>query len=269
MTVHTLPRQRRYPQQPTAVVQTHINWLLAAGMTRQAISDDTGVSPRTIHNIIHNRHPHVKGSTAALLLATRPRPVTDRGRVPALGTVRRLQSLVAYGYSIEHIAHLTGLGMRHLFDLAAGRCTAVSIRVRNTVANVFEKHSTTPGPSDLARATGRKRGWHVPAAWDDIDDPNSRPQRGYTSRPDRLSKVLAGRVLRGEASIRILNDRERVELWRQWVAARVADGREPSVSAFARTFGLRWHTAAQIKTAAEDNTNPTPTASRATERTAS
>jgi len=245
-------------RRPTSVIRDHLAWLAAAGMTRQAVAADSGISERTLRNVIHGTRPSVNGDTAALLLAVRPRAAVENGRLPALGTVRRLQALVAYGYSVEHIAALSGLSVRHLFDLVAGRRETVTVRVRNKVADVYERHSTTPGPSNLARTAGRARGWAVPGAWDDIDDPNVVPQRGYTSRPDRLAGVLVGRVLRGEASIHTLTDNERAELWRRWAAERAAEGVTPTVSAFTRTFGLRYATAARIRTAAECGTETNP-----------
>jgi hypothetical protein len=245
-------------RRPAPVVRDHLAWLAAAGMTRQAITADSGISDRTLRNVLHGARPSVNGDTAALLLAVRPRAVVEKGRLPALGTVRRLQALVAYGYGIEHIAALSGLSMRHLFDLAASRRPTVTVRVRNTVADVYERYSTTPGPSKWARTAGRARGWALPGAWDNIDDPDAVPQRGYTSRPDRLPGVLVGRVLRGEASIHTLTDNERAELWRRWAAERAAEGVTPTVSAFTRTFGLRYATAARIRTAAECGTETNP-----------
>ncbi|MDG4791973.1 hypothetical protein O7626_39865 [Micromonospora sp. WMMD1102] len=245
-------------RRPTSVVRDHLAWLAAAGMTRQAVTADSGVSDRTLRNVIHGTRPSVNGDTAALLLAVRPRAVVENGRLPALGTVRRLQALVAYGYGIEHISTLSGLSMRHLFDLVAGRRPTVTIRVRHMVTDVYERYSTTPGPSKWAWAAGRARGWALPGAWDNIDDPDAVPQRGYTSRPDRLPGVLVGRVLRGEASIHTLTDDERAELWQRWAAERAAEGIAPTVSAFTRTFGLRYATAARIRTAALSGTETNP-----------
>jgi hypothetical protein len=189
--------RRQHRQQPTAVIREHLTWLLTQGMTRHAITADTGVSDRTLYSILNNASPYVRGGTAAVLLATRPRAVAETGLVPALGTIRRLKALVAYGYTTQDIADRTGLaarGVRYLIGCRQPRM--VEIATRNAVADLFERLSATPGPSENARRTGRARRWAPPAAWTDIDNPAARP---YTPTgddtvvdPEQIRRALAG-----------------------------------------------------------------------------
>jgi cobalamin biosynthesis protein CbiG len=68
-----------------------------------------------------------------------------------------------------------GLG-RHVHELAV------------RMAALYDELSATPGPSEVAARHARERGWAPPLAWDDIDDPEDRPQgvaRERESRPKR------------------------------------------------------------------------------------
>lgn len=118
---------------------------------------------------------------------------TILGRPPrtldAQGTQRRIQALVAIGYTFREIAER--LGVSH--DRARGLATRPTQFVRRTtaddVAAVFEELCMKPAPegwhSSYAKTTARRNGWLPPLAWLDIDDPDERPDAGKEARPGR------------------------------------------------------------------------------------
>ena len=166
----------RRPQQPAATVRTHLHWLFAAGMTRKAICADANISRETIYQILSGKQPHVKAGTAAVLFAVKPRIAAENGFVPALGAIRRARALVAFGYTAREIARRAELSEREVLYLLNGDRTKIRLSVWNRIATVFERLSATPGPSNVARGKGLVNRWAVPAAWDDIDNPNGRPR---------------------------------------------------------------------------------------------
>ena len=101
---------------------------------------------------------------------------SHRGRVAAVGTVRRMQSLVAYGYPRTELLARLDIGgpAEDLFDPTTRVVTAA---IAEQVRTLFARLEATPGACPEARADGRRRGWRVPLAWDEdaLDDPAARP----------------------------------------------------------------------------------------------
>lgn len=168
--------QRRTPHHPTVRIRDHLTALLAAGMSRGDITAATNIQASTLYEILHLTHPKVKHHTATQILNLRPKPAAGPGCVPALGTIRRLQALTAYGYGVPALTKLTGLASSGLRALLRSERQWVRSNTRRRVAAVYERLSTTPGPSDIARQQGITHGWAPPAAWDDIDNPAEQPQ---------------------------------------------------------------------------------------------
>ena len=108
-----------------------------------------------------------------------------RDQVAAVGTVRRLQSLVAYGYPRRELIARLGIPgpAEDLFDPTTQVVTAA---IAQRAHDLFARLEATPGSCPEARADGRRRGWRVPLAWDEdaLDDPAGRPD---TSRDKRQS----------------------------------------------------------------------------------
>lgn len=98
--------------------------------------------------------------------------------VPATGTVRRLQALVAIGYSQTQLAERLDVQVTNLSHLIHGQRERVTAATYVAALELFRELWSQPVSgtrADQARAVARKNGWEGPLAWDDIDDPSEQP----------------------------------------------------------------------------------------------
>ena len=121
------------------------------------------------------------------------------GRVDSTGTARRLQALVALGYSQTYLwDRLTGDSKRqnchHLLTQARPTVTAKTAR---KVAELYDELSMTPGPSDRSRRKAAYYGWAPPLAWDEdeIDNPEAHPDKGEQVKPKFVERYTELREL--------------------------------------------------------------------------
>lgn len=109
-----------------------------------------------------------------------------QSRIDPTGTQRRLQALVAMGYTWRAIDR--HLGHQNLAEKwGNGRLRYVFPATATKVAKVYEKLSMTLPPNQTsrekaavtkARNIARRNGWPPPLAWDNIDNPDEQP-RGW------------------------------------------------------------------------------------------
>lgn len=158
---------------PAAPVARHIRHLLEAQWTQCDIAAASHVDRRTIHGLIKGERPHVQRPVAAAILALDPEDLP--GRVPAIGTARRVQALAAIGWTLTQTARDAGLAMAFVRDLVAGRYQRVPRQTANAVDELYRARCMTPGPSASARTVADRNGWPSALAWDDIDNPHERP----------------------------------------------------------------------------------------------
>lgn len=104
-------------------------------------------------------------------------------RVPALGTVRRIQALWAIGHTSTAIGAVIGRTAAHVTTTVKDR-TWVSPRTAAAYREAYDRLSMLPGTSDRNRSQARTKGWAPPLAWDEgtIDDPAAKPRRGAKRR---------------------------------------------------------------------------------------
>lgn len=111
--------------------------------------------------------------------------------VPSIGTIRRVQALVALGHSMRDIDE--ALGRRYGYtSLKLKRYPVTTYpKVAEEYAEVYERLCMIRPEGSLADRTRRlaaRNGWLPPLAWLDIDDPNEVPD---TSKPEK--RPSAGR----------------------------------------------------------------------------
>lgn len=142
--------------------------------------------------------PGIKsGLCGAHYVAMRRRKVTLGQWIPRsdfTGTERRLQALVASGYSQAQIAREMSTHESWLSRLVNGYGHSVNAETVARVKQVYDRLAMTPGPSDRARRQARERGWAPPLAWDDddIDNPAAKPDVGVhrpVSFPERYGEM--------------------------------------------------------------------------------
>lgn len=183
-------RERLYGIGPGLVdaqpVRDHLAVLSAAGIGYKRAATIAGVSITTVQAVLyhHSDRPEagpskrVKAATAEKLLAVKPslELVGAGAPVSARGAARRVQALVARGWSQAKLADRIGVTDQRIGPLLrGGAATAATVRSINAVyeelwdqAPPLATHRDRLAAS-RARNHAARQGWAPPAAWDDID----------------------------------------------------------------------------------------------------
>lgn len=154
---------------------------------------------------------------------SRLRKVEGRPRaIPAQGTQRRIQALMAMGWTSQDIADTAGLCHRakvtSILNGQKGRPAVwVTQSTRDRIAAVYDTLSMrlpdmTRG-RQRTRTIAARKGYAPPLAWDDIDnDPEP-----LTAEPVDVDEVVVERILDGERLE--ATQEEKAEVVRRWLAA--------------------------------------------------
>lgn len=176
-------------------VREHIARLSAAGMGWKRVAAAAEVATGTMYPILYGRggsnpaehrppRKRVRRDIADRILAVRLE-LAPHAPVPSVGTVRRLQALVAVGWSLTRLAPRLGMLPSNLHSLVHTRDQVLQATA-DSVAALYDEFWDQPPPHaahhDLiayrrALRYAADRGWLPPLAWDDeaIDDPDARP----------------------------------------------------------------------------------------------
>ena len=191
---------------PIGVVREHLEQLRAAGLGKQRIAALSGVHSRRVQVILTGRpsrdgvQRHVRAETAAKLLEVRPdaRLVAADRRVDATGTRRRLQALLALGWSRAELARRAGLRHDTVGRAVHADCCAISTAraVHRLYEHLWDQRptpSSAPERQSVSRALreAARKGWVPPMAWDEekIDDPHARPVGARIPRLPALERL--------------------------------------------------------------------------------
>lgn len=161
-----------------------------------------------------------------------------RRTTSGVGAARRIQALVALGYSFGDIGQAFGLGHDQPRKWALGQ-DIVRVSTFARIDAVYDALSMTPPPASTprerrratyARTVARKHGWVPPLAWDDIDtdDQPLLDYVTYNAEPAQpcnttgaeyqdIDPVVVHRVLAGQ-NVPTATHAERVEIVRRWRA---------------------------------------------------
>jgi hypothetical protein len=198
--------RRNYPNgyfTEAAPVAAHIAKLRDAGMTWDQISAAAGLSAHWgIRDIAAGRRRggRVAVHTAeAILSVPVPAPGDFTGRpdhalVPMIGATRRVQALVALGYTNRFIAKQANYPSEHMHRVLFGKAPTLTLKAHRAFAELFERIEAMPPPSGpsavRARRRAGQRGWALPLAWDldTIDDPAAKPNVGKRSAGSFLER---------------------------------------------------------------------------------
>ncbi len=173
-----------------------------------------------------------RARAAAVSHEYRKRVYLNRGpvSVDSLGVARRLQSLLALGWTLEEIGERMGVCQQRVSHLMRQRYPVLIPATVAQVTRVYDQlHLTKPPPKrsgcnvDLRARTIRmaaSRGYVAPAMWENIDDPGERPSR---ARPwnepgrsrDHLDHAVVQRILDGDNLT--ATRAERLEVLRRWL----------------------------------------------------
>jgi len=168
---------------------------MAHGIGAARVAALAGVPHSSVGRLLYGRPAHnespsrrIRTPTATRLLAVRysQAALAPGATMDATGTRRRLQALVAIGWSGRALAGRLGIEPAHLSRILRGR-RAVSAGTARGVRALYDELWDQPPPQDTrgerisvakARAHAARQGWPPPLAWDDddIDDPGASPQ---------------------------------------------------------------------------------------------
>ena len=191
---------RWQPLVDAELVRAHVHMLARNGVSYKRIAALSGVPAPTINGLLWSKNDRpgrkVRAETAARILGVQMSPDHQSARMPidATGTRRRLQALVAVGYSQRGLATLLRVKPATLKQWLTSD-TVVATRAKD-VRVLYDKIWDVPPPrtthrekSAATRALNfaRLNNWPPPMAWDDdqIDDPASKSAPGWKRR-DRL-----------------------------------------------------------------------------------
>lgn len=159
----------------------HVLALRAAGMGPVTISRLSGVAHGALGKLIYGDRQRglapskrIRPETEAKILAVEAtlEHLAPGAKVPALGTLRRVQALVAIGWTIAELARRLDIPRLRLDRL--DERSHVQAQTARAVDALFRELCMTPGPSNRARRAAERKGWPPPLAWDDIDNPRER-----------------------------------------------------------------------------------------------
>jgi hypothetical protein len=189
-------------------VRVHLRELAAAGIGWKRAAALAGVSTGAVSRILYGgpgeRPPsqRVRPQTAAAILAVRASAcqLAPGALTGSTGARRRLQALVATGWSQARLARELGLTEANFG--AVMRRDQVTAGTARAVGELYDRLWNQPPPehdqrtriaASRARRYAAGRGWAPPLAWDDdlIDDPSAAPADGWQRPARRRSADLA------------------------------------------------------------------------------
>lgn len=171
-------------------VRQHIAALRDAGHSVTAIQKKARVSSATLARILYDgvnpRAERIRPDVANRILAlpVQPAAVTPHTIIDGTGTRRRLQALIAMGWTCRALATRLGIHPRQVEHLVSSErvlaSTAARVAERYRVLQTCQPgdHGVPSRSQNLARNIAARNGWHGPLAWDNIDDPDAEPDTG-------------------------------------------------------------------------------------------
>lgn len=196
----------RYSYVDATATRNHIATLQGAGWSFRAIaaSCDGLITDQGIGRIARGCVTRVRDCTEWAVLEVDPIGLptgTTRGGiepfVPKAGAIRRIQALLAIGWTHAHISAATGFQTgAFIHQSTAGLCR---LSTHRRVAEAYRHLATRPGPSELTRRRAAERGYASPAAWDNIDRDEA-PDRDEADRwsEDLVDEVMVERIAAGQ-----------------------------------------------------------------------
>lgn len=188
-------------------VRDHVRYLQAAGMGWRRIAAAAGVTSSVVNKLLYGcpsrgaaPSKRLRAATAEAILAVQPSldALGAHTHVDGAGTRRRLQALVACGWSVAALGRRLGVTPQNMTRLmVAERVYATTARrvitVYDGLWNAPPPRRTSGEKGSVSRALklARQREWPPPMAWDDesIDDPAAVPD-GTELEPGHPSRAL-------------------------------------------------------------------------------
>lgn len=156
--------------------------LEASGFSQTQMARSYGISLNTVSSLAKCPPSRrvVQRRVADKIAAWRYEPgAHPRGQVPAIGTTRRIRSLIRDGHSSQELTQrMVAMGAPSsrawIWGMAAGDATITSGTRADAVTRIFDQLLLRPGTNAASRGQGRRAGWCRPMVWEpeDIDNPD-------------------------------------------------------------------------------------------------
>lgn len=190
-----------------------------------SLANLAGTSSSTVSRILKGKQHYLAADTERRLLAIRVGMSVGRNWVAAEPYARRVQALVAIGYGIQWQANELQYSKQPLLELVNGMKQYITGDVADRIRALYDRLHMTPrvgrdlherGSITKALNMAAKNSWHVPFMWDDIDDPNERPEIRSRDGQDLVDPQVVERLMDGldEPSSRA----EKEAAMAQWMA---------------------------------------------------
>ena len=193
-----------------APIREHLATLADAGIHYNRVATIAGISLTSVKGLTIGQ-PRRDGSRAvqqtirrdlaAAILAVKPDydALPEGAHISTRGATRRIQALVAIGYSVGSLAALLDMQPSNLGHLL--HRVRITVRVHRRIANLYDRLWCVPAPATTrqerrsrtyALRTARARRWVPPLAWDDIDfDPAPQSPKRDRDSVDEVAVDLA------------------------------------------------------------------------------
>lgn len=189
----------------------HVAMLGELGIKPQQIAEMAGLGHQLIAHLMRGQPrlglpptQRIRASTEQAILAVQASPaqLKDGAHVDGAGTRRRLQALIAMGWTRRELSARLGFSVQNLSELTRSRADGVRAGTARKVAALYEQLWDQPPPegdpaarraASRTRSTARKQGWPPPAAWDDdlIDLPAERLAAELKARSAAMTTAQA------------------------------------------------------------------------------
>lgn len=136
-----------------------------AGYSVRAIADATGVAYSTVHAILTGANTRIRQRTVDKIAQFDGLPAKE----PTWPSARRLQSLLAAGWTLTELAGESGLALSAVHTVLHEHHPTVYQSTAATIRRVYAAHETDPVRPPHRLAVEHE--WMPPMAWNDIDDP--------------------------------------------------------------------------------------------------
>lgn len=183
---------------PADRVRAHVTMLVdECAMPYASIAADAGLYENAVLDIYHGQWDTVRIRVADALMRVTHTPNERQERVLGIGATRRLRALHRIGWPLTTLAEHGPLTSSQLQILTSRPRRTIPWSKWLAVAELYERFSGTPGPSNRARTHGTRKGWPPPLDWEDhdIDDPRvvivADPPKPLTQSQQRAVRVQA------------------------------------------------------------------------------
>ena len=159
---------------PADEAREHLRWLKANDVHNAAVADLIGSDVAHVNRICLGQLKQIEQYTHDRIMAVK---AENPSHYPCHGAARRIQSLMAFGYSAPRLAAEIGISKGHVFTVANERRARVTAETHHRIAVTFNRLQLVHGGDDHAAEYAAEKGWPVPFMWTEekIDDPKAAP----------------------------------------------------------------------------------------------